>query len=73
VDYEVVMDNESSEPPEHFSIRLQTGVTAVTVPAEFIVPGSEYKFEILVSKKAVTKQLQRAALRPVKYYKRSTT
>lgn len=47
VGYEVVVDNESSDPTERFNIRLQAGVTAVTVPGEFMVPGSKYKFEII--------------------------
>lgn len=47
IGYEVIVDNESLDPLERFSIRLPADVTAVTVPPEFNVPGSEYKFEIL--------------------------
>ena len=47
IGYEVIVENESTDPLETFTIRLPADVTGVTVPAEFIIPDSEYKFEIL--------------------------
>ena len=47
IGYEVVVDNENTDPLERFTIRLPADATEVTVPEEFIVPGTEYKFEIL--------------------------
>lgn len=47
IGYEVIVDNEDTDPLESFTVRLPAGVTEVTVPAEFVVPGTEYKFEVL--------------------------
>lgn len=47
VGYEVIVENESVDPPETFSIKLPSEVLKVTLPPEFIIPGSDYKFEIL--------------------------
>jgi len=47
IGYEVIVENESTDPLETFSIKLPAGATGVTVPAEFIVPESDYKIEIL--------------------------
>ncbi len=45
--YEVIVDLEESDPPQSFDIILPDDATQVTVPAEFIVPGAEYSFEVL--------------------------
>lgn len=47
IGYEVVVDNEDTDPLERFDIKLPADATMVTVPAEFIFPDTEYKFEIL--------------------------
>ena len=47
VAYEVIVELEGAEPPQKLDIFLPAGVTSVTVPAELIVPGGEYKFEVL--------------------------
>lgn len=48
VAYEIIVENESTEDPtEEFTIKVPAGVTSVTLPPEFIIPDSEYKFEIL--------------------------
>jgi len=43
--YQVIVELE--EPLRIFSVELPAEVTAVTVPAEFLDPGTAYKFEIL--------------------------
>lgn len=45
--YEVVVENESTDPTETFTIKLPAGVLQVTLPPEFVIPGDDYKFEIL--------------------------
>jgi len=46
--YEVIVENESTEDPtEKFTIKVPASVLKVTLPEEFIIPDSEYKFEIL--------------------------
>ena len=47
IGYQVIVDNEDSDPLERLDIKLPADATQVTVPAEFIFPGTEYKFEIL--------------------------
>lgn len=47
VAYEVIVEHEGAEPPQKLDIFLPAGVTSVTVPAELIVPGGSYKFEVL--------------------------
>lgn len=47
IGYQVIVDNEDTDPLERLDIRLPANATRVTVPAEFIFPGTEYKFEIL--------------------------
>jgi hypothetical protein len=48
VAYEVIVELEGAEPPQKLDIFLPAGVTSVTVPEQLIVPGGEYKFEVLV-------------------------
>lgn len=43
--YQVIVELE--EPLRIFSVDLPASVTAVTVPAEFLEPGTDYKFEVL--------------------------
>ncbi|MEW6146216.1 MAG: hypothetical protein AB1598_14480 [Thermodesulfobacteriota bacterium] len=45
--YEVIVELEGAEPPQKLDIFLPADATQVTVPAELIVPGGEYKFEVL--------------------------
>lgn len=45
--YEVIVDLEESDPSQSFDIILPADATQVTVPAEFIIPGAEYSFEVL--------------------------
>lgn len=45
--YEVIVELEGAEPPQKLDIFLPAGATQVTVPAELIVQGGEYKFEVL--------------------------
>ncbi|HSC33764.1 MAG TPA: hypothetical protein VLG45_00685 [Thermodesulfobacteriota bacterium] len=47
VAYEVIVELEGAEPPQKMDIFLPAGATQVTVPAELIVAGGEYKFEVL--------------------------
>jgi hypothetical protein len=44
--YQVIV--ELPEPLRVFSVDLPASVTSVTVPPEFLKPGTEYKFEVLV-------------------------
>jgi Fibronectin type III domain len=43
--YQVIVELE--EPLRVFSVDLPASVTAVTVPPEFLKPGTDYKFEVL--------------------------
>jgi hypothetical protein len=45
VEYEVIVERE--DPLRVFSVRVPATVTSVTVPPEFLEPGTEYKFEVL--------------------------
>lgn len=45
--YEVIVELEESDPQQKIDIILPAGATQVTVPAELIVPGAEYSFEVL--------------------------
>jgi len=45
--YEVIVELEGAEPQQKLDIFLPADATQVTVPAELIVPGGEYKFEVL--------------------------
>jgi len=47
IGYQVIVENESTDPLENFTIKVPDTELSVTVPAVFIVPDSEYKFEIL--------------------------
>ncbi|MEQ9618924.1 MAG: hypothetical protein RIG61_07090 [Deltaproteobacteria bacterium] len=47
IGYQVIVDNEDSDPLERFDIKLPADAASVTIPPEFIVPGTEYKLEIL--------------------------
>ena len=47
VGYEVIVENETVEPTESFKIDVPAEVLKVTLPPEFVIPDSEYKFEIL--------------------------
>ena len=47
IGYEVIVDLEESDPSQSFDIILPADATQVTVPAEFIIPGAEYSFEVL--------------------------
>lgn len=47
VAYEVIVELEEAEPPQKMDIFLPAGATSVTVPGELIVPGGEYKVEVL--------------------------
>ena len=45
--YEVIVELDESDPVQSFDIFLPAGVTSVTVPAEFFMPGAAYLFEVL--------------------------
>ena len=47
IGYQVIVDLVGSDPLKRFDIKLPGDATSVTVPSEFIVPGSEYKIEVL--------------------------
>jgi len=47
IGYQVIVDNEDSDPFQRFDIKLPADATTVLVPPEFIVPDTEYKFEVL--------------------------
>ena len=47
IGYQVIVDNEDSDPLQRFDIKLPADATTVSVPPEFIVPDTEYKFEVL--------------------------
>jgi len=47
IGYQVIVDNEDSEIQQRFDIKLPADATTVSVPTEFIVPNTAYKFEVL--------------------------
>lgn len=47
IGYQVIVDNEDTDPLQRFDIKLPAHATTVSVPPEFIVPDTEYKFEVL--------------------------
>lgn len=47
IGYEVIVELEQADPPQKMDIFLPADATQVTVPAELIVPGGEYKVEVL--------------------------
>ena len=47
IGYQVIVDNEDSDPFQRFDIKLPADATTVLVPPEFIEPDTEYKFEVL--------------------------
>ncbi len=47
VGYQVVVDHEGVVPQKRLDVKVPADVTQLTVPAEFIVPNGEYKFEVL--------------------------
>ncbi len=47
VRYEVIVADESFTPKRTFSAVVPATVTRMTIPAAFLLPGTEYKFEVL--------------------------
>jgi hypothetical protein len=47
IGYQIVVDIVDSNPKQRFDIKVPANVTVVTVPPEFIAPGSEYTVEVL--------------------------
>lgn len=47
VGYQVIVIREEPEPKLEFSATVPPTVTSITVPSEFLLPDTEYKFEIL--------------------------
>ena len=47
VRYEVIVIREDEEPELEFVVTLPPDVTEITVPSEFLLPDTEYKFEIV--------------------------
>ena len=47
VSYQVIVLREEPEPILEFSVTLPPTATMVTVPSEFLLPATEYKFEVL--------------------------
>lgn len=47
VRYEVIVADESDTPKRTFSAVVPASVTKMTIPAAFMLPGGEYKFEVL--------------------------
>jgi hypothetical protein len=46
VEYQLIVEREA-DPERAFSVHVPATVTSVTVPAEFLEPGTEYDFEVL--------------------------
>ena len=47
VGYRVVVEREEPKPQLEFNVNLPPTVTMIKVPAQFLLPGTEYKFEVL--------------------------
>ncbi len=47
IGYQVIVDNEDSDIQQRFDIKLPADATIVSVPTEFIMPNTAYKFEVL--------------------------
>ena len=63
IGYEVVVENESTDPPEKFTIKLPADVLQVTLPPEFIIADSEYKFEILAIEESGNQTITESSFR----------
>jgi len=47
VGYHVIVEREEPQPILEFSVNLPPTATMIKVPTEFLLPGTEYKFEVL--------------------------
>jgi hypothetical protein len=63
VRYEVIVEDESSVPNRVFSAVVPPTVTSMTIPAEFLLPDSEYKYEVLAIEQSGNQTLSEAAFR----------
>jgi hypothetical protein len=61
VGYEVIVDNEETDPPLSYDILLPADATSVAVPREFIVEGAEYSFEILAIEESGNQTISESA------------
>ena len=63
VRYEVIVEDESARPKRTFSATLPATVTSITIPAAFLSPGSDYKYEVLAIEQGGNQTLSEAAFR----------
>jgi len=63
VRYEVIVEDESSRPKRTFSATLPATVTSITIPSAFLVPGNNYKYEVLAIEQGGNQTLSEAAFR----------
>jgi len=63
VRYEVIVVDESSDPKRTFSAVVPATVTSMTIPAAFLLPDSEYKYEVLAIDEGGNQTLSEAGFR----------
>jgi hypothetical protein len=63
VRYEVIVTDESSDPKRVFSAVVPATVTSLAIPATFMTPDSDYKYEVLAIDQGGNQTLTEAAFR----------
>ncbi|MCI0746122.1 MAG: fibronectin type III domain-containing protein [Verrucomicrobia subdivision 3 bacterium] len=63
VRYEVIVEDESFTPKRVLSASLPPTVTSMTIPSAFLLPGGEYKYEVLAIEAGGNQTLSEAAFR----------
>jgi hypothetical protein len=61
--YEVIVEDESSEPKRVLSAVVPATVTSMTIPSSFLLPGGEYKYEVVAIEESGNQTLSEAAFR----------
>jgi len=61
--YEVIVTDESFVPKRVLSAVLPATATSMTIPSSFMLPGSEYKYEVLAIEESGNQTLTEAAFR----------
>lgn len=61
--YEVIVTDESFKPKRVLSAVVPATVTSMTIPSSFLLPGGEYKYEVLAIEQGGNQTLSEAAFR----------
>ena len=60
VRYEVIVEDETSAPKRTFSAVVPATVTSMTIPSQFLLPGNEYKYEVVAIEQSGNQTLSEA-------------